>query len=61
MILVENKPALLVTKSEDLLVKSGDATTVETQVSAVYRIKHSKIFFRKLCRQIRRRPNVCAL
>jgi len=60
MILVENKPALLVTKSEDLLVKSEDATTVETQVSAVYRIKHGK-YFRKLCRQIRRRHNVCAL
>ena len=44
MILVENKPALLRTKSEDLVVKSEDATTVKTQVPAVYRIKHGKIW-----------------
>ena len=44
MILGENKPALLGTKSEDLLVKSEDATTVEMQVPTVYWIKHGKIW-----------------
>ena len=33
--LVENKPALLWTKSEDLLVKYSKATTVEMQVRHV--------------------------
>ena len=34
--LVENKPALFRTYSEDLLVKSKEATTEETQVPTVY-------------------------
>ena len=34
--LVENKLALLRTYSEDLLVKSKEATTVKTRVLAVY-------------------------
>ena len=34
--LVENKPALLRTYSEDLLVKSKEATTEETRVPTVY-------------------------
>ena len=34
--LVENKPALLGTYSEDLLVKSKEARTVKMRVPAVY-------------------------
>ena len=34
--LVENKPALLRTQSEDLLVKSKEATTMKTRLLAVY-------------------------
>jgi len=40
--LVENKPALLRTYSEDLLVKFEVATTVKTRVPTEY-LKHSPI------------------
>ena len=45
--LIENKLALLRTYSEDLLVKSKEATTVKTRVVAVYlkrRIKYGKMW-----------------